>query len=82
MEATSKLLQAIQKYGEIETMLKAADIQNYDYRQELTEDREKADAKRTALSNQFLEQILGGQQGMGNQPQMGAQPMANGQQAA
>jgi hypothetical protein len=82
MEATSKLLEAIQKYGEIETMLKAADIQNYDYRQELTEDREKADAKRTALSNQFLEQILGGQQGMGNQPQMGAQPMANGQQAA
>ena len=60
MEALEKLVDVIAKYGEIETMLKMQDIESFDYRQESKEDVEKADAKRTAMSNQFVEQILGG----------------------
>jgi len=66
MEATAKLLEAIQKYGEIETMLKESQIENYDYKQELNEDREKADAKITSESNKFLEQIMGQGQNHGS----------------
>jgi hypothetical protein len=65
MEATNKLLEAIQKYGEIETQLKAQEIEGFDYKTELGEDREKQDAKRTALSNEFIQQILGQGQNLG-----------------
>jgi hypothetical protein len=36
------------------------EIESFDYRQEANEDREKIDAKQTAESNKFLEQIMGG----------------------
>ncbi len=62
MEATTKLLEAIQKYGEIETLLKNSQIESFDYREELNENREKADAKHMSSGNEFLSQILGGQQ--------------------
>ena len=61
MEALEKLVDVIAKYGEIETMLKMNQIQNFDYVQEHKEDLEKADAKRTAFANDFLTQILGAQ---------------------
>jgi hypothetical protein len=60
MEATTKLLEAIQKYGELETLLKNSEIESFDYREELNENREKDDAKRMAESNKFLQEILGG----------------------
>ena len=60
MEALEKLVDVIAKYGEIETMLKANEIQNFDYQQQAKEDEEKVDAKRTALSNNFLMSIMGG----------------------
>lgn len=60
MEALEKLVDVIAKYGEIETMLKAQEIENFDYVHEQKEDQEKADAKRTAMSNEFLQQIMGG----------------------
>lgn len=60
MEALQKLVEVISKYGEIETALKAAQIESYDYAQIMKEDREKADAKRTAMSNDFVRQILSG----------------------
>lgn len=59
MEATTMLLEAIQKYGEIETGLKESQIQSFDYQEEMSENREKADAKMTAESNKFLEEVLG-----------------------
>lgn len=58
MEALEKLVDVIAKYGEIETMLKMHDIESFDYRAEQKEDVEKADAKRTAFSNDFVTQIL------------------------
>lgn len=59
MEALEKMVDVIAKYGEVETMLKMNEIENFDYRAEQKEDREKLDAKQTALSNDFLRQIMG-----------------------
>ena len=75
MEALEKLVDVIAKYGEIETMLKASQIETYSYEQERKEDEEKADAKRTALSNEFLNSILGNQQQQGQQAEVPAQNM-------
>jgi hypothetical protein len=73
MEALEKLVDVIAKYGEIEAALKMNQIESFDYRQEQNEDREKVDAKQTALSNDFLRQILGQSNTMKNnqqEPQM------------
>lgn len=67
MEALEKMVDVIAKYGEVETMLKMNEIQSFDYQQEQNEDREKIDAKQTALSNDFVSQIMGNKQGQ--QPQ-------------
>jgi len=65
MEATTKLLEAIQKYGEIETLLKESQIENFDYREELNENRDKQDAKQMSSGNEFLSKLLGQGQNMG-----------------
>ena len=59
MEALEKLIDVISRYGEIETMLKMSNLESIDYAQERKEDREKVDAKRTSMANEFLQQILG-----------------------
>lgn len=64
MEALEKLVDVIAKYGEIEAALKMNQIQSFDYAQEANEDREKVDAKQTAMSNEFLMKVMGQ-----NQPQ-------------
>lgn len=61
MEALEKMVDVIAKYGEVETMLKMNQIESFDYKAEQNEDREKVDAKQTALSNEFLRQIMGNQ---------------------
>lgn len=61
MEALEKLVDVVAKYGEIESMLKMNQLQSFDYQQEGNEDREKIDAKRTAMSNDMVAQLLGGQ---------------------
>lgn len=66
MEALEKLVDVIAKYGEIETALKAAQLQSFDFQQEQNEDREKIDAKQTAMSNDFVAQMM---QGIGQQAQ-------------
>lgn len=73
MEALEKLIDVIAKYGEIETMLKASEIESLSYIQEEKEDQEKADAKHTALANQFVTEILGRK---GNQAMAPEQEMA------
>ncbi len=62
MEALEKMVDVISKYGEIETMLKMNQIDNFEYNQERKEDVEKVDAKRTSLANEFVSQIMGRQQ--------------------
>lgn len=61
MEALEKMIDVIQRYGEIETMLKMNQLESFDYQQEQKENREKIDAKRTAMSNDFVAQMLQGQ---------------------
>jgi hypothetical protein len=63
MEATTKLLEAIAKYGEIETFLKTSDIESFDYQEEINANREKIDAQKMSAGNEFLSQILGQSQG-------------------
>lgn len=75
MEALEKMIDVISKYGEVETMLKLGEIESFDYRQEQNEDREKVDAKQTAMSNDFLRQILGENNTMQNQQGQMAQNM-------
>src|SRR5258708_28853185 len=55
MEALEKLVDVIAKYGEIEAALKMNEIESFDYRQEQNENREKIDAKQTALANEFVQ---------------------------
>lgn len=63
MEALEKMVDVIAKYGEIETMLKMNQIESFEYDQERKEDKEKIDAKRTSLANEFVSSIMGqGQQ--------------------
>lgn len=69
MEALEKLVDVIAKYGEIEAALKLNQIENYDYTQEFNEDREKADARQTAIANEFLTRIMGTNNQEANQPQ-------------
>jgi hypothetical protein len=87
MAALAQLVETIGKYGEIETNLKMHELENYDYKQEGKENVEKEDAKRTAESNQFLEQIMGKVQPSGggnlNQAENNSQeqmPQLQGQQ--
>lgn len=61
MEALEKLVDVIAKYGEIETMLKMGELQSFDYQAERKEDVEKIDAKQTAMSNDFVRQLMGSQ---------------------
>jgi len=70
MESLEKLVDVITKFGEIETALKMAEIDNYSNQQSMEEDEEKVDAKRTALSNEFMNSIMGQQGGMPQKQQM------------
>jgi tetratricopeptide (TPR) repeat protein len=80
MEALQKLLESVEKYGELDTFFKEKQIDMMDTEQMQIEDREKIDAKSTAESNKFLEQIMGGMlqpQGMMNQGQQAPQMNEN-----
>jgi hypothetical protein len=61
MEALEKLMDVVERYGQVETMLKQNQLESYDYRQEQKEDLEKIDAKQTSLANQFINSIMGNQ---------------------
>ena len=73
MEALEKLVDIIGKYGEIEAAIKMNNLEGIEYRQEEKEDRERIDARRMALANEFKASIMGSNQ-MG-QNQMSQQQM-------
>jgi len=81
MEALEKLVDVIAKYGEIEAALKMHEIESFDYRQEQNEDREKVDAKRSSLANEFVRSIMGNQMGQMAQQQGNQQMPEMAQQA-
>lgn len=59
MEALEKLVDVVGKFGEIEAMLKMNQLDKIEDKQEIDEDVEKVDAKRTAMGNEFMMKILG-----------------------
>ncbi len=73
MEALTKLLEAIQKFGEIETFLKTNQLESIEMQGEQEEHRDKIDAKQTAESTKFLEQLMGGMQQSQRNQQMSPQ---------
>lgn len=62
MEAIEKMVDVIQKYGEVETALAAAKIESYDYAQDFKEERDRQQAKRQSAGNEFLAKLFSGQQ--------------------
>lgn len=74
MEALEKLIDVIAKYGEIETALKMNELDSIGMEQQVDEDIEKVDAKRTSLSNDFVSSMM--TNNMGQQPQQQPQDMA------
>lgn len=65
MEATQKLIEMIQVYGELETKLNMDTINRNENFQDMREELEESKSKQSAASNQFINQIMaGGQQQM------------------
>lgn len=62
VEALAKLIETIEKFGELETMLQTGQLSGMEQQQVNAEDREKVDAKRTALANDFKTGIMGNNQ--------------------
>lgn len=60
MEALEKMIDVIQRYGEIETMLKMNQIESFDYNQKNIEDSEKNQAYREAQGNEFVSKMMSG----------------------
>ena len=85
MDALTKLLEAIQRFGEMETMLKANDLETIKFDEEEEEKQERQSIERTEATKQFYEKIMQlkppeGQQLPGRgQPQ--GQPQPNQRQA-
>ena len=75
MEAIEKMMDVIAKYGEVETALKAADIESFNYQERNEEDVAKRDAHQDAASNEFVSKIMNGMMnpspGGVQQPQQG-----------
>lgn len=57
-EALEKLVEVISKYGEVETALAEAKLQNYDYNQDAKESGDRMQSKRTAAGNDFVAQMM------------------------
>jgi predicted nuclease with TOPRIM domain len=66
MEALEKLVNVVQQFGEMETAMKTAEIQSFDYQQKQMEDDVKNQAYQDAQGQEFISKILGGLQ---NPPQ-------------
>ena len=60
VEALEKLVNVVRAYGEVEALRQTSNLRGIETQQEVSEDREKVDAKRTALSNEFVSKMLSG----------------------
>lgn len=76
MEALRTLVETIGLVGDRQAQQTLGEVEGLNASQEIGEDREKADAKRTALSNDFVRQMMGQLGGMqqGQQQQSQMQP--------
>jgi len=70
MESIQALMDTIAKYGEVETALKASNIESYAYQEDLRENQERMQAKESSESNKFLTELMGSLgSGQQSQPQ-------------
>jgi CRISPR/Cas system-associated protein Cas5 (RAMP superfamily) len=75
MDALIKLVEATKSLGEVEAMVNLGTVESITQSQGIEEDQEKADAKRTALSNQFTQDIMGKMMGQIAQNEVQPQEM-------
>lgn len=68
VESLNKLIEAIQKYGEVETLLKSSELQSLEMQEMHQEDADKIQARRDSEGNKFVAQMLAGIGGQ-QQPQ-------------
>lgn len=58
MDALAKMLEAIQKFGEVEVMLKANQLESIKYDEEEEEKEARTDIEKMQFSNKFAEQLM------------------------
>ena len=58
MDALTKMLEAIQRFGEVEVMLKANQLESIKYDEEEVEKEARTDIEKNQVSNRFAEQIM------------------------
>ena len=61
MDALTKMLEAIQKFGEVETFLQANNLESIKFDEEETEKTARADVERSQASKRFMQQIMAAQ---------------------
>lgn len=64
MDALTKMLEAIQKFGEVEVMLKAGDLESIKMDEEEEEKTARTNIEKSQALNNFAQQIMGMQQAM------------------
>ena len=58
MDALQKLVETIQKYGEVETFLRESQLDRIEDREDFQNDLEKREARQSSLANSFLTNIM------------------------
>lgn len=61
MDALTKMLEAIQKFGEVETMLQANNLESIKFDEEETEKKARTDIERSQSSKNFMQQLMASQ---------------------
>jgi hypothetical protein len=59
MDALTKMLEAIQKFGEVETFLRSNQLDSIKYDEEETEKNARTDIEKNEMSKNFIEQLMG-----------------------
>lgn len=59
MKAITAMMEAIEKYGMVESMLAQSQVESYDYKQDLEDMKHKQEAKQMSSGNEFLSQLMG-----------------------
>ncbi len=77
MKAITAMIEAIEKFGQVETMLAAANVQGFDHELDMEDQRNKSEARQMSSGNEFVSQLMGDMQGMGALEGMGQQGQPN-----
>ena len=76
MDALTKMLEAIQKFGEVETMLQANNLESIKFDEEEIEKKARTDIERQQSGKKFMEQLMASQPMRQQQQQQPQQNMA------